>query len=54
MAARASVPPALSALVAAVLVALLIASAVTGQWLILVLGVVAVAAIALPYATRGR
>lgn len=54
MTSRPSVPPALLALVGVVLVLLLVASAVTGQWLILVLGVVAVGAIAVPYATRDR
>lgn len=54
MAAGSSVPPALVALVGLVLVALLVASAATGQWVILVLGVVAVGAIALPYANRRR
>ena len=54
MAARSNVPPALVALVGVVLVALLVASAVTGQWVILVLGAVAVGAIALPYANRRR
>ncbi len=54
MAGRSSVPPALVALVAVVLVALLVASALTGQWVILVLGAVAVGAIALPFANRKR
>ena len=52
MATRSSVPTPLLALVAAVLVALLVASAVTGQWAILVLGAVAVAAIAVPFRNR--
>lgn len=54
MSTRPSVPPALFALVAVVLVVLLVASAATGQWLILLLGVVALGAIVVPYATRDR
>jgi hypothetical protein len=52
MTTRRTVPPALLVLVGAVLVALLVASAVTGQWAILVLGIVALAAFAVPFANR--
>jgi hypothetical protein len=50
--ARPPVPPALYALAGAVLVALLVASAATGQWAILVLGMVALAALAVPFQNR--
>ena len=46
------VPTALLVLVAAVLLALLALSAVTGQWAILVLGAVAVGAMAVPFRNR--
>ena len=52
--ARPPVPPALYALVGVVLVALLVASAVTGQWAFLVLGGVALAALVLPLQNRRR
>lgn len=52
MTTRRPAPPALLVLVGAVLALLLVASALTGQWAILVLGVVAVGALALPYANR--
>jgi hypothetical protein len=46
------IPTALLVLVGAVLVALLVLSAFTGQWAILVLGVVAVGAMAVPFRNR--
>ena len=49
---RNPVPTPLLVLVGAVLVALLVLSAVTGQWAILVLGGVAVAALAVPFRNR--
>lgn len=49
---RKPVPTPLLILVGAVLVALLVLSAVTGQWAILVLGAVAVAAMAVPFRNR--
>ena len=52
MAARSSIPVPLLVLVGAVLLVLLVASAATGQWAILVLGTVAVAAMALPFRNR--
>jgi hypothetical protein len=52
--ARPPVPRALYALAGAVLVALLVASAATGQWAILVLGVVALGALAVPLRNRRR
>ena len=52
MSPRTPIPPALLVLVAAVLVALLVLSAVTGQWAILVLGAVGVAALAVPFRNR--
>jgi hypothetical protein len=50
--ARTPIPTALLLLVGAVLVALLVLSAVTGQWAILVLGAVAVGALAVPFRNR--
>jgi hypothetical protein len=52
--ARPPVPPALYALAGVVLAALLVASAVTGQWAILVLGVVALGALVVPLQNRRR
>lgn len=52
MTTRRPVPPALLALVGVVLVVLLVASAVTGQWAILVLGIVALGALAVPFSNR--
>ena len=52
MSERKPVPTALLVLVAAVLLALLVLSAVTGQWAILVLGTVAVGAMAVPFRNR--
>ncbi len=52
MAPRRNVPPALYALVTAVLVVLLAASAIAGQWAILVLGCVAIAALIVPFRSR--
>lgn len=52
MAPKPNVPTPLLILVGAVLLVLLIAAAATGQWAILVLGSVAIAAVALPYRNR--
>ncbi len=52
MAAAKPIPTALLVLVAVVLLALLVLSAVTGQWAFLVLGAVAVAAMAVPFRNR--
>jgi hypothetical protein len=49
---RKPIPTALLVLVAAVLVALLVLSAITGQWAILVLGAVAIGALAVPFRNR--
>ena len=54
MARDPSVPKPLLALVSLVLVALLVASALTGQWAILVLGAFGVLAIALPFRNRSQ
>lgn len=52
MSPKPNVPTPLLILVGAVLLILLIASATTGQWAILVLGIVAIAAVAVPYRNR--
>ena len=52
MSRRSPVPTPLLVLVGAVLVALLVLSAVTGQWAILVLGVIAMGAMAVPFRNR--
>lgn len=52
MTPKPNVPTPLLVLVGAVLVILLITSAATGQWAILLLGVVAIVAMAVPYRNR--